>query len=122
MAVSRGRRKVVGAISMKLRYTPKAREDLQNIKNSIIEKFDSEELADRVLRQITTSVRDLTVFPLKGRELKQLLHVKTEYRVLFCKKNYIFYRVEKDEIAVIRILNEKQDYMRILFGISDNDA
>lgn len=31
----------------------------------------------------------------------------------------MFYRVEEDRICVIRVLNEKQDYMRILFGISE---
>lgn len=104
---------------MKLRYTPKAREDLQNVKNSIIEKFDSDELANRILKQITTSINDLTVFQYKGVELKKMVNVETDYRVLFCKKNYIFYRIEPEGIAVIRILNEKQDYMRILFGISE---
>ena len=28
-----------------------------------------------------------------------------------------FYRMEKDRILIVRILNEKQDYMKILFGI-----
>lgn len=31
----------------------------------------------------------------------------------------MFYRIEEEEISIIRILNEKQDYMRVLFGISE---
>lgn len=31
--------------------------------------------------------------------------------------NYTFYRIEADKIKIVRILNEKQDFMNILFGI-----
>jgi len=37
---------------------------------------------------------------------------------LVIKPNYIFYRIENDTVRVIRILNEKQDFLQILFGIS----
>ena len=104
---------------MELYYTPKARNDLLQIKESIIEKFDDENLAIEVLKKITKTARQLVVFPYLGQELSGIIGIYTEYRCLFCKKNYVFYRVEKERICVIRILNEKQDYMRILFGISE---
>lgn len=106
---------------MELYYTPEARNDLINIKESIIEKFDDENLAIEVLKKITKTVRQLVMFPYLGQELSGITGIYTEYRCLFCEKNHVFYRVEEDRICVIRVLNEKQDYMRILFGISEQD-
>lgn len=106
---------------MELYYTPKARNDLLQIKESIIEKFDDEDLAKKILRKMTETVRQLITFPYLGQELSGITGIYTEYRCLFCEKNYVFYRVEENRICVIRILNEKQDYMRILFGASEQD-
>ena len=104
---------------MKIFYTPEAKEDLLNIKASVIEKFDSTELADEVLRDITKNIRSLETFPYMGKELFRILSVSLGYRYLFCRHNYIFYRVERDTIKIVRVLNEKQDYMRIMFGVTD---
>ena len=106
---------------MELYYTPRARNDLVNIKESVIEKFDDENLAIEVLKKITKTVRHLIVFPYLGQEVSEITGIYTEYRCLFCEKNYVFYRVEADRICVIRVLNEKQDYMRILFGVSETE-
>ena len=106
---------------MELYFTPQAEKDLVNIRESILEKFYDEELAKRVLRQITQSIRRLQTFPYSGQELSTITGIQNEYRVLFCQKNYVFYRVENDFLRIIRILNEKQDYMRILFGILEVD-
>ena len=104
---------------MNLKYTPKAKEDLLRIRESIIEDFEDEEISKKVLREITKTARNLTAFPYMGKKVSEFTDVFTKYRVIFCKKNYIFYRIEDDTILVIRILNEKQDYMQILFGISE---
>ena len=106
---------------MEIYYTPRARNDLVNIKESVIEKFDDEDLAKKILRKMTETVRQLITFPYLGQELSGITGIYTEYRCLFCEKNYVFYRVEENRICVIRILNEKQDYMRILFGASEQD-
>ena len=106
---------------MELYYTPRARNDLVNIKESVIEKFDDEDLAKKILRKMTETVRQLITFPYLGQELSGITGIYTEYRCLFCEKNYVFYRVEENRICVIRILNEKQDYMRILFGVLEKN-
>lgn len=106
---------------MKIKYTPKAREDLRNIKETIKERFFNEELAIKILSEITKTIRDLETFPQMGRNLSELVEIPTEYRYLFCSHNYVFYRIDKENIFIIRVLNEKQDYMRILFGISEVD-
>lgn len=104
---------------MVIRYTPKALQDLQGIRESILEKFESENVAHRVMQNITTSINDLKIFPYKGVELKTVIKMETDYRYLFRDKNYVFYRIGNEEISIVRVLNEKQDYTRILFGISE---
>ena len=106
---------------MEIYYTPRARNDLVNIKESVIENFDDENLAIEVLKKIIKVVRQLVMFPYLGQELSGITGIYTEYRCLFCEKNYVFYRVEEERICVIRVLNEKQDYMRILFGVSETE-
>lgn len=54
---------------MELKYTPKAREDLQNLREYILENFGNEELMKKVLTDITKAIRNLTVFPYLGSEL-----------------------------------------------------
>lgn len=106
---------------MELYYTPKARNDLLQIKESIIEKFDDEDLAKKILRKMTETVRQLITFPYLGQELSGITGIYTDYRCLFCEKNYVFYRIEADRVCVIRVLNERQDYMRILFGVLEQN-
>ena len=106
---------------MELKYTPKAKEDLQNVKYSILDTCGSKEAAAKVLREITKTVRNLAVFPYMGTELVKITGVLTDYRSLFSRHNYIFYRIEGNCILIIRILNEKQDYMRVLFGIKETE-
>lgn len=105
---------------MELLYTPKARDDLYHIRETVRETWENEELAENVLKKITKNVRNLTVFPYMGMEISAVTGIKTEYRYLFCEKNYIFYRIETEQIRIIRILNERQDYMKILFGTSED--
>ena len=106
---------------MELYYTPKARNDLLQIKESNIEKFDDENLAKKILRKMTETVRQLITFPYLGQELSGITGIYTDYRCLFCEKNYVFYRIEADRVCVIRVLNERQDYMRILFGVLEKN-
>lgn len=104
---------------MEIKYTPEARDDLKSIKEYISCEFDNEELTARILKEITGAVRNLAVFPNMGASVSDTTEIATEYRCLFCRKNYIFYRVGKDTVYIVRILNERQDFMRTLFGISD---
>lgn len=50
--------------------------------------------------------------------LEEIIEYPTDYHYLIVKPNYIFYRIEGNIVRIIRILNEKQDFLQILFGIS----
>ncbi|MCH5344456.1 MAG: type II toxin-antitoxin system RelE/ParE family toxin [Acetatifactor sp.] len=101
----------------KLIYTPKALEDLQGIKNYVTRQFGGDK-AKIGVKEITSAARYLEIFPDEGPSLEDLINNPTDYRYLVVRPNYIFYRIEGDTVRVIRILNEKQDFLQILFGIS----
>ena len=101
----------------KLIYTPKALDDLQEVKSYITRQFDSN-TAKVCIKEITSTARQLESFPEEGPCLKDLIEYATDYHYLVVKPNYIFYRIECDTVKIIRILNEKQDFLQILFGIS----
>lgn len=101
----------------KLIYTPKALGDLQGVKTYITEQFGPSK-AKMGVKEITSAARQLEIFPDEGPSLEELIDYPTDYHYLVVKPNYVFYRIEGDTVRVIRILNEKQDFLRILFGIS----
>lgn len=101
----------------KLIYAPKALDDLQGIKAYAARQF-GEGKAKSCTREITSTVKQLGLFPGEGSRLEELIGYPTDYHYLVVKPNYIFYRFEGDTVRVIRILNEKQDFLQLLFGIS----
>lgn len=106
---------------MKVYFSPEALTDLQQVKESVIEKFNDVELANQILRTIMKSTKNLQIFPGMGMEVRISASDSMGYRYLFVKKNYVFYRIEQDTIRIVRVLNEKQDYMRILYGITEDE-
>lgn len=101
----------------KVKYSPKALEDLQHIYEYVSSNL-GENVTKKVLSRITTDIRRLELYPMLGVNLGQKIDIPTEYRYIFVGKSYVFYRIDGDNILIIRVLNEKQSYMQILFGIS----
>ena len=106
---------------MNVYFSPEALTDLQQVKESVIEKLNDVELANQILRTIMKSTKNLQIFPGMGMEVRISASDSMGYRYLFVKKNYVFYRIEQDTIRIVRVLNEKQDYMRILYGITEDE-
>ena len=101
----------------KIEYSPIALEDLQSLRNNIsLNCGDS--AAKKILNKIISDIRRLDQYPLSGVDLGNIIDNPTKYRYIFSEKNYIFYHVEREKIRIVRVLNERQDYMQQLFGIS----
>ena len=98
-------------------YTPKALEDLQAVKNYLARQFGTDK-AKIGVKEITSTVRQLEHFPEEDPHLGELIDYPTDYRYLAVKPNYVFYRIEGDTVRIIRVLNERQDFFQILFGVS----
>lgn len=101
---------------MRVNYTPESIHDLQNVKASVIDAFMDEKLAEDTVRAIMKSIRNLELFPYMGTEVILSGGIVTGYRQMFCKHNYVFYRIEPECVAIVRVLHERQDFMQILFA------
>lgn len=100
----------------KLKYSPDAREKLKQIKRYVTQKFGID-TANKVIREMTKSFRDLQQFENKGVSVENVLGIPCDYRMLYVQHNYVFYRIESDTVKIIDIYNEKEDFMWKLFGI-----
>ena len=101
----------------KLDYAPRAMDDLARMKDVITSRHGAD-VAQKSLRRITTSARRLERFPEEGPSLAGLINISTDYRYLYVRPNYLFYRIEGNCVKIVRVLNEKQDIYNILFGLS----
>jgi len=99
----------------KIRFTPLSKEDLVKTKKYLKEEFD-ETTANSVIKKLIDSIRRFEEFPLLGRPLANLIDIPTDYMYFVAEKNYVFYRLEDQSVKIIRILDTRRDYMRILFG------
>jgi len=98
---------------LKVEYSPKASEDLLNIRHYLSETW-GEGTANDIMKKIISDIGRLKRYPGSGADLGRIIGVPSDYRYLFTHKNYVFYRLESDKVRIIRVLNERQDYIRIL--------
>lgn len=99
-----------------MEYSPVARQKLLKIKCETEEKY-GETIAKRILENMLKSIRQLMLFENKGISLNATIGIQCDYRYLYVEHNYVFYRVDDRSIKIVDILNEREDFMRILFGI-----
>lgn len=100
----------------KLIYSPDAREKLKQIKQYVTQKFGTD-TANKVIKEMTKSFRDLQQFEDKGVSVESVLGIPCDYRMLYVRHNYVFYQIKADVIKITDIYNEKEDFMWKLFGI-----
>ena len=100
----------------KLEYSPMALNDMQHLRDYILANW-GENVANRILKKMTSDIRRLEEHSLSGVDLGKIIDVPTDYRYLITEKNYVFYHLEVEKVRVVRVLNEQQDYMMQLFGV-----
>ena len=100
----------------KINFTPDALEDLKEIKAYITEELSNEESAIRTVGNITKRIRQLSDFPESGAPLSSIINLEVPYRFLVCGNYTAFYKVESDEVHIIRVLYGRRNFMQILFG------
>ncbi|MCA0386147.1 MAG: type II toxin-antitoxin system RelE/ParE family toxin [Firmicutes bacterium] len=98
-----------------VQFSPLAKQDLIKIIGYLEEAFDNE-IASEKIRQLLNSIRKFETFPLLGRPLMNVIDIPTDYMYFVVDKNYVFYRLEKETVKIIRIIDTRQDYIDVLFG------
>ena len=98
-----------------VRLSADAKEDLKSIRAYISEELDNPTAAKNTIDRIISRVRQLEQFPMMGAALSSVIEPETDYRFLVSGNYLVFYRIEKSDIFVDRILYGKRDYLKILF-------
>ena len=100
---------------MILDLSPEALSDLENIRDYLITEF-GETVSGNIIRKIMNDIRSLEVYPFAGHNISDEFGIDTDYMSFYSNKNYIFYRVDGNNIRIIRVLDERMDCMWTLFG------
>lgn len=100
---------------MTLRYTPEAIRDLQETKRYISKVLGNPKAAARITRNILDSCSHLKQHPQMGASIEGKTSRPSDLRYLVCENHIAFYRIDGSIISVARILDGRQDYLRVLF-------
>lgn len=98
-----------------IEYSHQAVEDLKQIQSRIKVNWGDESAA-KILQNLFVQINRLEQFPLSGVNLGEMIDVSTNYRYIYVEKNYIFYHIDSEKVRIVRILNERQDFLYQLFG------
>lgn len=102
-------------------FSPEAISDLQQTKVYIAEELCNEQAAINAIAGIMDRIRELAAFPEIGASLSSVIDFETDYRFLICGNYTAFYRFENQNVYIVRVLYGRRDFMRILFGESNED-
>ena len=105
----------------KINFTPDDLEDMKEIKAYITDELCSEQSAINTIEKIMKRIRLLEDFPEIGAPLCSVISLEVPYRFLVCGSYIAFYKVEGDEVHIIRVLYGRRNFMKILFGNSHDE-
>lgn len=103
-----------------IRYSPEALRDMDAVWDGVYEASRNADLADRYVNALADEIAIQRQFPFSGSPL-QYRGLFTGFYSVTYKKYKAFYRVRENYIEVIRVILAKRDYMKILFGESDDE-
>ena len=100
----------------KVFISPEAARDLSQIKQYISTELKNRSAANRIVGSILKDLRSLGRYPEQGPSIEALAGFQTELRMLLCGKHIALYKSENETVFVARVLDARQDYLRVLFG------
>ncbi len=107
----------------KIRYSPAALTDLEQIGDYISQTLKSPMAALNTVGKIQDSVDLLADMPMMGAQLRSIADMDSDYRFLVSGNYLAFYRVTDDNVFIERILYGRRDYLSVLFSdIPQNDT
>lgn len=97
-----------------------ARNDLLDARHYIENDLQNAAAAKKVVARIFKSMRTLERFPYAGTPL-EIAGFDTGYRVITSGNYRVFYLCDGEVVHVVRVLYGRRDFMRILFGVTENN-
>lgn len=104
-----------------LHLSPKAEEDLFEIKDYIAESLENPQAALSTVAKIIKTIRRLKEHALIGAPLSAIANIDSDYRYLVSGSYIVFYRVIDKDVFIDRILYSRRDYLRALFADVSED-
>ena len=101
----------------KINFSPTAINDLKEIKSYITDDLCSEKAAVNIIKKIMMRIRQLEDFPEIGALLSSIVRIETPYRFIICGKYIAFYKLDGDEVHIIRVLYGRRNYIQTLFDL-----
>lgn len=98
----------------KIRFTPQAVADLDEINRYISSDLFNPQAAAAQLALVFEKTRTLADLPQTGARLRTDIPSLKTYRFIPCKNYLVFYRTEDKYVSVIRILYARRDYLGLL--------
>ena len=97
---------------MTYQLTTSAKEDLLQLNVYLIKEFGVDK-ANEALLTIRKEIEQLLTYPLLGVVPRYRSLRLQGYRYLIVEKHYIFYKVQKSVITIIRIIHQKQTLLNL---------
>ena len=105
---------------VEVKLSPRAAEDLLEIKNYIENELQNPIAAHNTVETIVKTYEDLAKDSDVGIPVDRYLPFPTDYKFVLANNYSVFYRIEKDVVKVIRIMYSRRDFVKILFGENEN--
>ena len=100
----------------KILFSPQAVSDLTAIKQYISKELKNPAAAKKIVRTIMKELRTLSRFPEAGPSVEALTGCPTDIRFFVCGNHIALYRIKDNTVYIARVVDPRQDYLRILFG------
>lgn len=84
-----------------------ADEDLVRITSTFLENS-----ATKFSEMIFSKYENIGIMPKMYQRIYYEKNTHTDYRRVVCKKYIIIYKIQKNQITILRILSEKEDYLK----------
>jgi toxin ParE1/3/4 len=103
-----------GLAMFKIRFSPQALADLEEIKRYISNDLFNPQAAADLVALVFAKIKTIGSMPQTGSPLRTDIPMLRVYRFVQCKNYLLFYRVDAKSVSIIRILYARRDYLGLL--------
>ena len=100
----------------KIKYSPDYKEKIRELRKYLDNHYGAE-VRLKILTELNSRVQMLKQHEKSGISVREALGVDSNYYYFYSVRNYVFYYFNHEEIFIVNVYNEKEDFMWKLFGI-----
>ena len=102
---------------MKIVYKHQAVLDIRQTQEYIAETLGNKGAAQKLVASILKAISLLEENPMMGVSMGAKFEIKTSIRFFIVAKHLVFYEISEDNmLSILRVLDERQDYLVLLSG------